>query len=89
MVCIKLKDIYFNDKKWAECYRDVGYKLSELKAIAKKFYVELGDIEIMMELSKYSKNDIQDAIESNWEPCIKRSLDGNPRVAGNIIIDPR
>jgi hypothetical protein len=61
-VCKKLRDIYYPDKKWAECYGEVAMKFSLIKKIAKKFYSHMNDREILSELNKYSNCDIEEAI---------------------------
>ena len=63
-ICIKLKEIYFKDIPWVECYREVAKKLSELKVIGKKFYVDKNIIEVLTELNKYSHQDIIDAFDT-------------------------
>ena len=63
-VCRKLKDIYFNDDLWIDSYRGVAIKLSELKRIAKDFYVDKNDVEALKELIKYSDTDIVEAFNN-------------------------
>lgn len=62
-VCVKLKAIYFRDAPWAECYRDVAAKLSQLKAILKQFYGEKTTVEVMKELLMYNDQGIMEAFE--------------------------
>lgn len=62
MICEKLKVIYHNDKKWNECYKDVGDKFTNLKVIAKKFYQDKSEIEILIEMGKFSHSDVIDAL---------------------------
>lgn len=63
LVCKKLKVIYFNETPWVSCYRDVADKFTALKAIARKFYINKSNIEIINELLKYNDQDILDAFE--------------------------
>lgn len=59
-VCRKLRAIYFSEIAWSECYRLVAQKFCELKVIARKFYADKNEIEMLMELSRYSSQDLQD-----------------------------
>lgn len=59
-ICRRLKQIYYPDKPWVECYKDVSIKFSQLKKIAKRFYTDKTDKDILIELAKYSNNDIKD-----------------------------
>ena len=67
-VCVKLKDIYFKEIAWVDCYRDVAKKLSEMKAIGKEFYVDKNCTEVLSELIRYSHQDIVDAFETRNVP---------------------
>jgi hypothetical protein len=69
-ICEKLKLIYFPDKKWPKCYKDVAKKFSHLKAITRKFYsydIKSSDneLEMLRKLIKYSEQDIIEAFDSN------------------------
>ena len=57
-VCRKLKDIYFSEMPWISCYRDVAIKLTELKRLAKAFYADKNDLEVLKEFIKYNNMDI-------------------------------
>ncbi len=59
-ICKKLKDIHFNDVPWSECYKDVAEKFSALKVIARKFYANKDELEMLKELAKYSIMDIKE-----------------------------
>jgi hypothetical protein len=37
-ICIKLKQIYYPETNWFQCYKDVGKKFTELKKKARLFY---------------------------------------------------
>jgi hypothetical protein len=68
-VCERLKGIYFKEIAWPECYRILSGKFSILKSIARKFYVDKNNIEVLNELIKYKDQDIIDAFEqggSTW-----------------------
>jgi hypothetical protein len=62
-VCEKLRIIYHTDQPWPECYKHVAQKFSALKQIMRKFYSEKTEIEILIELQRYSHQDILDAFE--------------------------
>jgi hypothetical protein len=63
MVCEKLKVIYFKDLPWVDCYKTIAQRFTELKKIARKFYYDKNEIEILKELNKYTHNAIKDAFE--------------------------
>lgn len=69
-MCEKLKIIYFNDVHWQACYKQVANKFTELKQIMRKFYNTDknnfdSEIEMLKELSKFSKESIKEALESS------------------------
>ena len=59
-ICAKLKVIYFSDKAWIDCYKQVAEKFTVMKNIMRKFYTEKTDTEILKELIKYDTTDIED-----------------------------
>lgn len=61
-VCVKIKNIYFKELPWANCYKDVAHKFSMLKSVACKFYPEKNKIDILLEICKYNEQDIIDAL---------------------------
>jgi len=62
-ICMKLKNIYFSDKKWPECYKEVASKFTQLKRVARKFYTDKSELEMLKEIAKYSENDLKDTYE--------------------------
>lgn len=62
-VCEKLKALYFEKTPWQDCYKAVARKFSELKVIARKFYVDKTELEMLKELSRYTAKDIEDAFD--------------------------
>lgn len=63
--CSILKNIYFADEHWSQCATKVSEKFSKLKSIARKFYSDKTEFEMIMELSKYSEHDIKEMMESS------------------------
>jgi predicted nuclease of restriction endonuclease-like RecB superfamily len=59
-----LKAIYHNDAHWSECYQKVAERFTLLKKIARKFYAGKTEVEMLSELTRYSKDDINDMAES-------------------------
>jgi hypothetical protein len=57
---MKIKNIYYNEIGWLECYKDISKKLTELKKIAREFYVDRCEHDVAMELARYSESDIKD-----------------------------
>jgi hypothetical protein len=59
-ICEKIKQLYYNDRPWIECYKDVAKIFTELKRRAHLFYVDKNRVEVLKELSKYCHQDIKD-----------------------------
>lgn len=59
-ICEKLKQIYFSDKPWIDCHKDVATKFTEMKRMMRKFYTDKTDREILKELIKYDTMDIEE-----------------------------
>lgn len=64
LIVEKIKTIYFPDMPWPECYKDVARHFSTLKGILRKFFVDKSDIEILKAISKFTYDDIKDAMET-------------------------
>jgi hypothetical protein len=64
-ICQKLKEIYFPDETWFLSYRRLADKFSQLKQIARKFYNDNTETEILQHLGKYSVDDIKDLFETS------------------------
>jgi len=64
-VCERLRTIYFKDEPWPVCAHKVSQKFTLFKEIMRKFYSFEEEIKLMMELAKYSPEDIKEAIEGS------------------------
>jgi hypothetical protein len=65
-ICSKIKNIYFADKIWPECYRQVANKFTEFKVIVRKFYggyTRDDNIELLKRVRHFAENDIKEAFE--------------------------
>ena len=62
-VCERLKNIYFKEMNWIDCYRNIAVKFSFLKSISKRFDIDKSNLQVLNELIKYSNQDILDAFE--------------------------
>ncbi len=62
-ICRKLKEMYFSDKSWPECYKDVAKKLSELKTKMKQFYNVPSNEQALKILQTFSEKDIQEVFD--------------------------
>ena len=63
-ICIKLKNIYFSEIKWPDCYKEVANKFTQIKRIARKLYADKEELAMLKELARYSQDDIKDMAES-------------------------
>ena len=61
-VCEKLKAIYHPNETWIACHVSVSRKFSELKKIMRKFYSDKNEHEMLIELNKYNKEDIEECL---------------------------
>ena len=57
-ICSKLKQIYYPNHKWADCYKQVGSLFNTIKKNARKFYVDKTDDEISKDLIKYTNDNL-------------------------------
>ena len=62
-ICKKIKTSIFPDIPWAECYRDVAGKFTLLKKVMHSMYTEKTRHEVLIELNRYSADELKDLIE--------------------------
>ena len=43
----KIKSVFYDDKSWPECYREVAEKFRTMKRIMRKFYIIENNIDIL------------------------------------------
>lgn len=58
-VCIRLKILYHPETPWADCYRKVGHLFTDLKKIARQFYTDKCELDILKELSRLSAEQLK------------------------------
>lgn len=63
-ICSQLKNIYQPNAEWVKCNRAVAAKLSALKAITRKYYSGLNEVQFLQQLTKYRKPEFEDAFSS-------------------------
>ena len=61
IICKNLKEIYFSEKKWPECYMQIAQKFTKLKRIMRKFYSDDKEIDVLRRLRSFSEADIEEA----------------------------
>lgn len=61
-ICEKIKQIYYPNEPWIDCYKKISAKFTQLKKIAKNFYTDKDEKQILMELGKYTSDDIKDCM---------------------------
>ena len=59
-ICEKIKQIYFPVAPHSGCYNEIGAKFTDLKKIARKFFSGKTEKEMLIELGRFSKEDIED-----------------------------
>lgn len=70
-VCVKIKQLYFPDATWFECYRRVAKKFTEVKAKARKYLVGKTEKEMLKELRNFSTTDIEDMMDDATETAVQ------------------
>lgn len=61
-VCEKIRTIYFNGSHWTDCHKEVAKLYNQIKNSARSFYTDKSEYEILVELNRYSFEDIKDAL---------------------------
>lgn len=69
-ICIKIKQLYFPDTTWFECYRRVATKFTDVKRKARKMLVGKTEEEMLKELRNFSTTDIEDMMDDAKEAAI-------------------
>ena len=90
-VCIKIKQIYFNEKKWPDCYRDVANKFTLFKKIMRKIYPYKDILEILKSVQRFDTHDIQEVfdMESDYlKPEPEKNAAGMPKYDKNVVWIP-
>jgi len=64
-ICQKLREIYYPEFAWIDCYKLIAIRFSKLKNIAKNFYCDKNERYILSELTRYSEQDIKDVLDGN------------------------
>jgi len=59
-VCERLRTLYHGTKPWGDCFKEVAQKFTELKVIARKFYCDKTELEMLREIARYSIDDIKE-----------------------------
>ena len=59
-VCEKLQDIFCKNRPWPESHKQIVQQFTVLKEIMRKIYADKSDLDILRELSRYSRNDLCD-----------------------------
>jgi hypothetical protein len=72
-VCAKLRTLYFRDDPWHVCEQKVAQKFTRLKQIMRKFYTKMTEKELMIELNKYSDQDIYDVFNDNGDASVPKT----------------
>lgn len=71
-ICIKIKQLYFPDTAWSECYRKVATKFTEVKRKARTMLVGMNEKEMLKELRNFSTTDIEDMMDDAKEKAVQR-----------------
>ncbi len=83
MICVKIKQLYFADKPWNECYRQVGYKFTEVKRKARIMLVGKTEKEMLKELRNFSTTDIEDMMDDAKEKAVQ----GEQATKNGVYLD--
>jgi hypothetical protein len=61
-VCKLIKKVYFADKPWGDCFKEVSTRFTELKSNVRKQHPHLCEVALLDWLCNYDKNDLQDVL---------------------------
>jgi hypothetical protein len=78
VICERLRIIYFNSIPWINCYKDVAAKFRLLKESMINFYSEKTEKDILIELNKFSDEDIKDALN------IEKKVNNSPKSENTL-----
>lgn len=79
LVCLRIKQTYFNNEPWNECYRKVAAKFTEVKRKARKYLSHMNEKEMLTELRNFSTTDIEEIMDDAKEAAVLRE-----QVAKNV-----
>ncbi len=63
-ICERIRQIYHPNEQWGECHGDITRRLNQFLGIARKFYCDKTELEMLKELARYSTDDIKEAFEN-------------------------
>jgi len=63
LACRQIKSSYFEKEEWVNCHKDVAKVLTKLKQVCRAFYSGNTELEMLMQVSKYTIDDIKHALE--------------------------
>lgn len=65
--CYLIKNIYYPDKAWIDCYKEVANQFTTLKKIIRKKAPLLEELEILRMVSRFTLIDITEILEEETE----------------------
>lgn len=91
IICIRIKQIYFSDESWPDCYQKVANKFTVFKRIMRKIYPDTEIVEILKKVQKFDTMDIQEifSMEGDYlKDDSVRSENGLPKYDKRVIWVP-
>lgn len=64
-VCLRIKNIYFKDTPWFDCYRRVSKGFDKIRKNAKKFFICDNLEQVLIKVSNLPDEDIKILLEGN------------------------
>ncbi len=61
--CHQIKNMYYPETPWIDCYKLVAIKFSELKNILRKRAASMNDAQLLEALGTFSQLDIQETFD--------------------------
>ena len=86
MFAVKMKNAIFPDRPWTPLIAlSVGYTMSAFKKVAKKFYPELNEVQLLHKLGGYSEIDIVDGFKDPEFSMEGKCEPNQPSHIGRLI----
>jgi hypothetical protein len=63
LLAIKIKNAIYPDEPWVKVAFKIGYDMTAIKKLGRKYYPHMNEIELITTLSKYDEESIKEAYQ--------------------------
>jgi len=71
-VCIKLKLVYYPEREWKLCYREVSKIFKAIKCNLRPAFASPTEDEFIEALAEYTPEDLKEAYDLRSDPSVKK-----------------